>query len=135
MFNRIIAAAAIGLMLLAGAVTYAHSAECEYGSFDEWKTQMETIDATSVQMTDGDVSRILADKGPPPNGKPGVHYTAHLVTKDDMAAIFFFQEGCLVNRIGPAPKFLILQMFGQVEADQPYITKPVMMDVLNYAAS
>ncbi len=133
-FNRILIAATTGLFLLAAAVSYARADGCQFGSFEAWQTQIAEIDgAVTTQLPDGDVARIIESKGAPPNGKEGVHYTAHLVVKDDMAAIFFFQEGCLINRIGPAPRFLILQLFGQVEADQPFITRPVLMEITPYA--
>lgn len=116
MIKRILLAVTTGLFLLAGAVTYANSAECEHGSFEQFKEAMTAQEATTIQLDDTQVQAIFGKYGTPPNGKEGVHYVGHYVVVGETAGLFFFQEGCLVNRIGPGPKFMILNILDLVEA-------------------
>jgi hypothetical protein len=134
-FSRIILAAATGLLLLTAGISFARAADCPANSIEQSRLIQNFTEkeghAVSV-LTEGDVARIIDKKGAPPNAEEGVPLEMVLVTNDTIAALFVFQKGCLINRIGPAPIFMIQQLFGQVSATVPY-RQSLLMKEANFA--
>lgn len=117
---KLITILAAGMFLL-GAFNYARADElnCEYGSHDKFVSVAAEQGIAHKELSPADVARIIEKKGPPPNGDKEKPFTAEIVETEDQAKLFFFQDGCLVNTIGPLPKYFILRLFddGQVESD------------------
>lgn len=122
------------LFALAGSISLAR-ADCASGITLAEAAENFTKNGAQVQvLTPADVSRIIDTKGAPPNGEDNVPYEMILVLQNGMGAIFVSQNDCLINRIGPAPEFVIQQLFGQVSAIVPYHQTMLMKEV-NFAAS
>lgn len=130
--NRVLTAAGAGMFLL-GLGFCAKAAECESGITPTEIVENFTKNGAQVQvLSQADVDRIIDKKGAPPNGREGVPYEMILVLQNGMGAIFVAQEDCLINRIGPAPEFVIQQLFGQVSATMPYQQTLLMQGVVQY---
>lgn len=134
MLKRILIAATAGLFLLAGAISYAHSAECEIISEAALRESLTEQGAKSFDLTAADVARVLEQKGMPPNGDETKPYKIIYAELADVGILFFIQEGCAINKIGPAPSFMIQNLLGQVSARSPY-KQSLLMRGVNYAAS
>lgn len=112
--KKIIAAATLGLALVTTAPALA--AECEMGSKAEQIEALSKVDGVQVvNLSEDLVKSLIEKKGSPPNAVEGVPVEMVLASKDDVGLILVFQNDCFINRIGPAPKQLIMNILGLSE--------------------
>jgi hypothetical protein len=103
MIKFLITSAAIIFFALAG-VTYSKAAECQYGTTQQMLDKLSEIQGVQVQeLKEHDVQTMIKKLGPPP-GTDGIeNIVIYRADKDQGAALFITQNGCLVNKIGPVP--------------------------------
>lgn len=102
-------------------VTPVLAQECEYGTQVELNTQVARAAETGAvvkTLTDTEVAEVLEKVGRPPNAadSPGIGITR--VDHEGWAALFFTQNGCFIDRIGPVPVDMLNLKLGITSAGE-----------------
>jgi hypothetical protein len=110
--KKIIATLALGMVL----TTPALAAECEHGTKAQQQEALAEVEGVQVvKLDDTLVKALIEKKGPPPNGTEGVPFEMELASKGDIGMIMVYQNECFINRIGPAPKQMLMNLLGLSE--------------------
>lgn len=99
-FWTIVAAIFVGLAVVSFAPS-AKAEECGYGTAAELNEQLSAIENIhTYDFTEAEVAAFEAAKGRPPNATEG-KIEIKKVETDAVGGLFFTQNGCFINRIGP----------------------------------
>jgi hypothetical protein len=116
-YLKLLMAGFVGLVLISPAL----AVECEIETQANLVAMIDRAKetgATTKTLTKGEVNEILEKIGRPPNAAEEGDLTVYRVDMGGVAALFFAQGGCFINRIGPIPVDLLNLKLGITSAGE-----------------
>lgn len=110
-----------GILLAFGLAATPAMAACEHDTVENLQVQVDRakeIGAVAKVLTNAEVAEVLDKVGKPPNAVEDMGIGIIRVDHEGWAALFFTQNGCYINRIGPVPVDLLNMRLGITSAGE-----------------
>lgn len=119
MIRNVIYSSLAALFIVTGILSLpeAKAGDCHYGNFADQSTVLLDAGAKVRPLTDAEV-KVLTDKLGPPPGAGQDSFTVVRFDLNDVSMLAVIIDGCIQDKIGPAPKEIINKIFGETEANQ-----------------